>query len=255
VIAPLILVFSSVTFGLYWVVFRYNLLYVTVSRPNTRGLLYPTALNQLFTGVYVMELCMIGLFFLVRDEHGRSTCVGQAVVMIIATGMTITFQVLLNDAFAPLLHSLPPTGTGGEEVEGGGGETEEKEPKYNGSKTNYLLRMLLRKCWNWGAVPNENLTFVDALFSDMHDGMECAASNEPDDLVPLEFQYEVIRIQKPVVWIPNDRLRISEDEIFRFRQYGSDMGISNEHASLDAKGRVAITRSPYHFSELESMKL
>ena len=45
VMAPLILMFSSVTFGLFWVVFRYNLLYVTVSRPNTRSLLYPTALN------------------------------------------------------------------------------------------------------------------------------------------------------------------------------------------------------------------
>lgn len=85
VIAPLVLVFSSITFGLLWVVFRYNLLYVTISRPDTRGLLYPTALTQLFTGIYVMELCMIGLLLLVRDTDNRAACVGQAVVTMIAT--------------------------------------------------------------------------------------------------------------------------------------------------------------------------
>ncbi len=45
VIAPLILLFSSITFGLLWVVYRYNLLYIIISRPNVRGLLYLIALN------------------------------------------------------------------------------------------------------------------------------------------------------------------------------------------------------------------
>jgi hypothetical protein len=98
IIASLILLLSSITFDLFWMMFRYNLLYVTVSRPNTRDLLYPTALNQLFTDVYVMELCMMSLFFLVRDNHNRAACVGQAVIMIIATAMTLVFQLVLNDA-------------------------------------------------------------------------------------------------------------------------------------------------------------
>ncbi|KAL9127040.1 MAG: hypothetical protein Q9217_004004 [Psora testacea] len=154
VIAPLILLFSSVTFGLFWVVFRYNLLYVTVSRPNTRGLLYPTALNQLFTGVYVMELCMIGLFFLVRNDHNRATCVGQAVIMIIATAMTLGFQLLLNNAFAPLLRFLPQT------------EVREaaEEPKYHGTGTNSHLGILIRQCSKWLA-PTKNPSFVDGTFA------------------------------------------------------------------------------------------
>ena len=86
--------------------FRYNLLYVTISRLNTRGLLYPTALFQLFTDIYVMELCVIGLFFLVRDEQNKTTCVSQAVIMIIVTAMTFDFQLLLNDAIGPLLRFM-----------------------------------------------------------------------------------------------------------------------------------------------------
>lgn len=56
------MIFNIITFSLFWLVYRYNTLYVTKFRFDTGGLLYPTAINQLFTGLYLMELCLIGLF-------------------------------------------------------------------------------------------------------------------------------------------------------------------------------------------------
>ena len=114
VIAPLILVFNIITFGLFWVVYRYNTLYVTKFRFDTGGLLFPKAINQLFTGLYVLELCLIGLFFLVRDADERGNAVGtpcqaQAIIMIIVLSLTIIYQWLLNKAFAPLFRYLPIT--------------------------------------------------------------------------------------------------------------------------------------------------
>ncbi|RDW90593.1 putative DUF221 domain protein [Aspergillus mulundensis] len=109
VIAPLIMVFNVITFGLFWFVYRYNTLYVTKFRFDTGGLLFPRAINQLFTGIYVMELSLIGLFFLVRDTNGAVSCKGQAIIMIIMTALTVGFQVLLNDAFGPLIRYLPVT--------------------------------------------------------------------------------------------------------------------------------------------------
>ncbi|KAL9099279.1 MAG: hypothetical protein Q9163_005196 [Psora crenata] len=117
VIAPLILIFNIITFGLFWIVYRYNTLYVTNFKFDTGGLLFPTAINQLFTGLYVMELCLIGLFFLVRDvaiEDGRASSVGtpckpQAIIMIIVFLFTLIYQWLLNNAFSPLLRYLPIT--------------------------------------------------------------------------------------------------------------------------------------------------
>lgn len=50
-----------------------------------------------------MELDQVGLSLLVRDDSHRSTCVGQAVIMIIATVMTAVSQLLLNAAFGPCL--------------------------------------------------------------------------------------------------------------------------------------------------------
>ncbi|KAL3480713.1 hypothetical protein BJX99DRAFT_220132 [Aspergillus californicus] len=109
VIAPLILVFNVITFGLFWFVYRYNTLYVTKFRFDTGGLLFPRAINQLFTGIYVMELSLIGLFFLVRDAQGKVACEGQAIIMIVVAALTVIFQYLLNEAFGPLIRYLPIT--------------------------------------------------------------------------------------------------------------------------------------------------
>ena len=54
-----------------------------------------------------MELCLVGLFFLVRDadDAGNAVgtpCKGQAIIMIICLAFTVIYQYLLNRAFAPL---------------------------------------------------------------------------------------------------------------------------------------------------------
>lgn len=86
---------------------RYNILYVSRFNFDTGGLIYPRALNQLFTGLYGLEIYLIGLFFLVRDEDNRVSCVGQGVIMIFLTFLTATYQVFLNQAFGSLSQHLP----------------------------------------------------------------------------------------------------------------------------------------------------
>lgn len=98
-----------ITFSLFWFVYRYNTLYVTKFRFDTGGLLFPRGINQLFTGLYVMELCLIGLFFLVRDEEGNVACKGQGICMIVLLVLTVVYQYLLNEAFGPLIRYLPIT--------------------------------------------------------------------------------------------------------------------------------------------------
>ncbi len=87
---------------------------MTKFRFDTGGLLYPTAINQLFTGLYLMELCLIGLFFLVKDADIDGTAYGtpckvQGVIMVFVLILTFLYQWLLNSAFGPLLRYLPIT--------------------------------------------------------------------------------------------------------------------------------------------------
>ncbi|PNS17283.1 hypothetical protein CAC42_6966 [Sphaceloma murrayae] len=109
VISPLIMLFNLVTFSLFLAVQRYNVIYVYQFRVDTGGLLFPQAINQLFTGLYVMEVALAGLFFIAQDSAGNNGAIPQGIIMIIMLAFTVIFQVLINSAFAPLLRYLPIT--------------------------------------------------------------------------------------------------------------------------------------------------
>lgn len=124
VITPLVLGFACLAMCLFYIAWRYNVLFVTDTKIDTRGLIYPRALKQLFVGVYVAEICMIGLF-------GASTAIGPAVLMagklpllnksVVCVNMiankshialllfTVLFQLTLTNALDPLLYNLPQT--------------------------------------------------------------------------------------------------------------------------------------------------
>ncbi|KAK4640392.1 hypothetical protein QC761_603290 [Podospora bellae-mahoneyi] len=107
--APIISIFAIITFGLLWVAHRYNMLYVTRFKTDTGGVLYPRAINQTFTGLYVMELCLVGLFFLAQDENNKPACIPQALIMVVTLFLTALYQYILNASFGPLFRYLPIT--------------------------------------------------------------------------------------------------------------------------------------------------
>ncbi|KAK4575059.1 hypothetical protein LTR86_000911 [Recurvomyces mirabilis] len=109
VIAPFILVFMVIIFGLFWVVYRYNVLYVYQFRNDTGGLLFPTAVNQLFVGIYFMEVALAGYFFIAQGPAGNAAAIPQGAIMIVAVIFTILYQWQLNQTFAPLFQFLPIT--------------------------------------------------------------------------------------------------------------------------------------------------
>lgn len=109
VIAPLISIFAVITFSLLWLAQRYAMIYIYRSQTDTSGILYPRAINQTFTGLYFMELCMAGLFFIVQDTQGKHSCTTEGIIMIVSFFLTIIYQFLLNYIFAPLCRYLPIT--------------------------------------------------------------------------------------------------------------------------------------------------
>jgi calcium permeable stress-gated cation channel len=109
VVAPMILIFAIITFSLYWIANRYCMLYIFKNTEDTGGLLYPRAINQTFVGIYFMELCLIGLFFIVEDSQKNLACTPQAIIMTVVTVLTALYQILLNQSFGPLFRHLPIT--------------------------------------------------------------------------------------------------------------------------------------------------
>lgn len=92
------------TIGLFLVytTYRWNLLYVYSSERDTRGLHYPRALKQTLAGVYLSEICMVGLF-------GVKGAYGPLIMMFGLLIFTALIHISLNDALGPLLYNLPRT--------------------------------------------------------------------------------------------------------------------------------------------------
>lgn len=94
-----------ITFSLFWFTYRYQMIYVSYAKAETNGLIFPKAINQLFTGLYFLQLCLIGLFFLQSDRD----CIPHAIIMIVTLVFTVLYQIVLNRAFGPLFTYLPIT--------------------------------------------------------------------------------------------------------------------------------------------------
>ncbi len=73
---------------------------------DTEGQLYPTALKQLFTEIYMMKLCLIDLFLSIRNDRNVLTDIDQVVIMMIATTLTVIYQLFLRNIFFSILKYL-----------------------------------------------------------------------------------------------------------------------------------------------------
>lgn len=101
------LIFVSITFSLFWVAYRHNYYFVQRNKIDTHGLLFNNAISQLFAGIYVMEIALIGLFLLVRDSQNNVACKSQAIIMIVALILTAVFHFTMEQHLMPLYEFLP----------------------------------------------------------------------------------------------------------------------------------------------------
>ena len=109
VIAPLMMIFVSIVFMLLWIAYRHNYYYVQRNKVDTFGALFDSALSQLFAGIYVMEITLIGLFFIVRDTDGDVATTPQAIIMIVALCLTAGYHYVLDLILRPLQDVIPVT--------------------------------------------------------------------------------------------------------------------------------------------------
>jgi len=104
-IAPLVLGFATVGFTLLYLMFRYKWLFVLGNQVDMKGEAYARALKQLYVGLYLSTICLIGLFAI--GTSNSSAGAGPLVLMIIFLVVLILFNVVMNYALGPLEQGLP----------------------------------------------------------------------------------------------------------------------------------------------------
>jgi calcium permeable stress-gated cation channel len=230
--------FATIGMLLFYLAWRYNVFFVTDTTIDTRGLIYPRALKQLMTGIYLAEICMIGLF-------GASVAPGPLVLMVAFLVFTVLFHISLNSAIDPLLYNLPQTLLAEEEhraldieaatrngTNGSNGADDKKAALTQSDapgapkKANVLTRFL--KPWTYAdydtqraLVPHD---FVD--FQNLY----------PGDTEQMAYYPPSATSSAPLLWIPRDRAGVSRQEIAHTSKV---IPITDEGAELNEKGKIS----------------
>ncbi|KAF9409979.1 hypothetical protein BGZ94_001794, partial [Podila epigama] len=103
-IAPLVLPFVTFYFTMYYFVYRHQFLYVYQQPVETGGLAFPLAVRQAYTGIFIFEVTVFGIFLL---KQSTLRVVPQLVLMLITIALTALSLSNLNEAFNPLVTFLP----------------------------------------------------------------------------------------------------------------------------------------------------
>ena len=79
---------------------RYNSFYVLTNNVDTKGLAYAKVLQQIMTGVYLGEVCLLGLFSI-------NAAIGPIVLQAVFLVATAIYHAIMRHALRPLTRYLP----------------------------------------------------------------------------------------------------------------------------------------------------
>ena len=100
----MVLAFAAIGLSLFWMAYKYEFLFVMDVGADAKGLFYPRAMQHLFVGLYIAEICLLGLFATQLSHPGA---IGPFIMMIIAVIFTALYNISLNSAISPLLQYHP----------------------------------------------------------------------------------------------------------------------------------------------------
>ncbi|KAF3765196.1 DUF221-domain-containing protein [Cryphonectria parasitica EP155] len=249
-ISPLVLGFATVGLFLFYCSYKYNLLFVIQPKIESKGKCYTRALQQILAGVYIGELCLIGLF-------GLRKATGPSIITLILFFGTIAYNVLTNRYLNPLEDHFPDnliSEDAGERdpqqepllaaVEEG--RAQEEAELHDSSRIQQLGREV--------HIPHKVLDPV-ARFFEPHvyasqKAMRAflrhtAAETDPppqytDDQIQGAYKKPSLKSSTPIVWLPKDQYGLSRKEIDSLAADGIEA--TDEGAWVDSKGKVDFDR-------------
>ena len=91
VISPIINGFAFVTFFLLYMVYKYLFTWVNDHPPSsdTGGLFFPKAIQHVFVGLYVQQICLCTLFFLPLGDSNKPSAIPEGALMVLLIIVTV----------------------------------------------------------------------------------------------------------------------------------------------------------------------
>lgn len=215
VISPLISVFIIFILSLLLLYYKYALRYIynRTNESDTKGRHYPIALLHLYTGVYCLECCLIGILFLLKNEHDYCPMTIQGWMMCIVLLATIFGNITIYHRYVKHFAYLPILS-----------DKQFRNPE--------VVANLKSNLNNTSIVPSE---------SNMK-------PNEDYLNRKLMFLHPAFKYERPKLWIPEDPFNLGEHRIRNIEakidgfEGGSTNGAKLEYISN--KLSMKITNAP-----------
>ncbi len=230
--------FAFIGLWLFYLAYRYNLLFVNTSIVDTKGFVYVKALKHTLVGCYLAVICLIGLF-------GIQYAPAPLVLMIVFLVFMILYHISLNNAIDPLLHYLPRSleaeesallaGHHGLHAHDGAfgrntteNEMEETKAESGKSKPKRLKVHFIKK---W-------------LRPDIHSSYHICRQLVPHDFAEIiyspeterdAYQHPAVTNTTPLLWIPRDEMGISQQECAHTNKVTP---MTDEGAYLNDRGKI-----------------
>lgn len=262
-IAPLVLGFATIGFGLMYLGFRYQFLFVLGLKVDMHGESYLKGLRQLLTGLYLAVWCLIGLFAIAVGNDRAA--IGPLVLMIIFLVVLIVCHVFVVAGLRPLESNIPLDLLAGNQaskvishdVEQGhsydsddtradgtanagpnaanlnkehrASQPEEWQPTVGAGKStgNFLTRRFENAIDKARAKAQSRLS---------REQVEKPPTYSEDDLKEAYLHPALAATRNPIVWLARDNLGISRALVEGNKKAGLES--TDEFAWLNAKGKV-----------------
>ncbi|RDX47260.1 DUF221-domain-containing protein [Lentinus brumalis] len=259
IISPIINGLSVAMFFLMYQLWKYQFLWVLDSNPasETGGLYFPKAIQHIFVGMYIQQICLAALFFLARDQNNKASAIPEGALMIVLIAFTAFYHLIINNSYGPLIEFLPLTladqahGKTDENVNVAAQELDDdvsckdvkvqNQEQANATSTSRASDEKARKRASLAG----SLDVDKAKATQVEEGGPSTPTSlrgVDEEEGPKDFYHPASVDPQPVVWIPRDPLGLGEAEEKACRDAGVD--VSTHDAVMDGKGHVDISGPP-----------
>ncbi|KAJ8482889.1 hypothetical protein ONZ45_g14798 [Pleurotus djamor] len=247
IIAPIINGFACATFFGFYMLYKWLFLwqYQQPLNTDTGGLFFPKAIQHLFVGLYIQQLCLVALFFLARDENNNAGAVAEGALMIVLIIFTALFNLLINHSYGPLIHHLPlsladktydanAVASIDSDEDGSTAPVRAADQKPRASTSTAP---------NLPTPTEEDVRDGDIKVDiSQREGEKKKADSQGMTEADYGFSHPAASRPQRTVWIPRDTLGLSKDEVEGCRAAGVDA--ESRDAEMNEKGKVDVSGSP-----------
>ncbi|ODV90862.1 hypothetical protein CANCADRAFT_112342 [Tortispora caseinolytica NRRL Y-17796] len=249
-ISPLILIFLAGAFVVLYLAYCYNLVYNSVPGLDLQGLHYPRALYQSLTGVYLGNVCMLGLVSVGKNW-------GCIVLQVVNLVVVIFVHIYMKNSFAPLLEAVPKSlNLSKKGISSKATADMSPLPKVVDSESEETDMMQGYKTETGSETDGKTMTLLQKFIRpDLAYSVDRLRYLMPQLLEPVSvtpdqaegaYQNPAITAKAPFLWIPRDPRGLSAIEV---QKSSAVIGISDEGAEIDEKGNIVSYGLPPEYAE------